>query len=320
MNITFKKIKKLKKFYSFRQLMNVLFKEVVFYFKKYILKLKKIQTKVYSYKMVIPVQDEGIGKVLYTRGNRELDHKYIMEKEIKEGDVILDLGANIGYYVLMECMLLKTKGKIYAIEPDVRNISYLKENLLLNKEYSSIDIEIIEGAISNFDGIAKFYLADRTNLNTFNISNSSKFKAVDVKVYDFKKFVIDKGGIDLVRMDIEGHEVEVFDSLVSLRNVNPTLAPKKIVFETHKSKYNEEHNMENVLSKLFELGYYPKIMTTANEEYSNFGILGYKPEFTIDDFPFVRGIYKNVSKEDAIKLITQLGSVRTVLIEREDDA
>jgi len=319
-NITFDKINRLREFYSFGEIMGIFLKESVFYIKKYILKVERIKTKVYEYDMIIPVQEEGIGKVLYTRGNRELDHKYIMEEEIKSDDVILDLGANIGYYVLMECMLLKNSGKIYAIEPDSRNIDYLKENLTINPEYKNTSVEIIEGAISDFDGTAKFYLADRTNLNTFNISSDDNFREVDVKVYNFKTFIEDKGKIDLVRMDIEGHEVEVFNSLISLLTTNPELAPQKIVFETHKSKYNDEHNMEKVLTELFNLGYYPKVMTTANEKYSKFDELGYKPEFTIADFPFVRGIYKNISKPDAIKLVTDLGSVRTVLIEREQNA
>ncbi len=302
-------------FYSFSEMISIAVREMKFSFAKYVSRNIEIMGNVLTFKMYIPLREEGIGKALYTRQERELDHKYIMEQEIKPGDVIFDLGANIGYYLLMEDTLLKNSGKIYAVEPDYRNIKVLKRNMELNNV--TIDIEIFEAAISDFDGEAEFFLADKTNLNTFNITSNDQYEKVKVQVIEFAKFLKDKENIDLVRMDIEGHEVEVFRSLVKLLKEAPEKAPKKIVFETHRSKYNDEHDMKKVLGELFELGYYPKTITTSNEKYSEFHKFGYSPERTFKDFPFVRGIYKNVSKEHAIELITELGSVRTVLIEQE---
>jgi FkbM family methyltransferase len=311
-----KKLLMLKDFYSFKQILTMTFKELNFLIKKYITKSEFLKGRVYSYSMIIPLRDEGIGKVLYTRGERELDHKYIMEEEIKEGDTIFDLGANIGYYALMEDMLMNGNGKIYAIEPDYRNINIFRKNLEENNVKSNV--QIFEGAISNIEGEAEFYLADKTNLNTFNITTNDKYEKVKVKVYNFKEFIKKLDPIDLIRMDIEGHEVEVFDSLVELVKEGYENLPKKIVFETHRPKYTKDHDIKKPLEYLFENGYYPKIITTANEKYSELQNLGYRPALTIKDFPFVRGIYRNISKSDAINLISNLGSVRTVLIEKED--
>ncbi|WP_455756648.1 FkbM family methyltransferase [Sulfurimonas sp.] len=312
-----KKILKLKDFYTISEIFTIAVRELLYFFKRNIFKNEYLMAKVYSYKMFIPLRDEGIGKVLYIRGERELDHRYIMEEEIKSGDVIFDLGANIGYYALMEDMLMEGNGKIYAIEPDYRNIEVFKKNLELNS--IKTHVEVFEGAISDTEGEEEFYLADKTNLNTFNITEGDKYEKVKVKVFEFKEFLKDIDTIDLVRMDIEGHEVEVFNSLVKLLNEFPEKAPKKIVFETHKPKYTDEHDIRPALEKLFSNGYYPKTITTAHEEYSELHALGYQPKLIIKDFPFERGIYKNISKEDTINLISNLGSVRTVLIERDSN-
>ena len=60
-------------------------------------------------------------------GNRELDHKYMLETIVKPGMSILDIGANIGYYPLMELKLIGKEGRLIAIEPSSSNISLLKK-------------------------------------------------------------------------------------------------------------------------------------------------------------------------------------------------
>src|SRR4030042_7144688 len=52
---------------------------------------------------------------------------------VKEGDVVLDMGANIGYFTILAARLVGKKGKVYSFEPEPRNYSYLKKNIELNK-------------------------------------------------------------------------------------------------------------------------------------------------------------------------------------------
>jgi FkbM family methyltransferase len=55
----------------------------------------------------------------------------VISNKIKEGDVFVDIGANIGYYSL----LAQSRAcKVYAFEPSPSNYSLLQKNISLNKE------------------------------------------------------------------------------------------------------------------------------------------------------------------------------------------
>ena len=96
--------------------------------------------------MYLDPKDRGISRTLLLFGERELDHKLILERIVKKNMKIFDIGANIGYYVLMESNLIGEKGKILAIEPVDKNIKLLRKNLKLNNNKITKTVQI---AISN---------------------------------------------------------------------------------------------------------------------------------------------------------------------------
>ena len=66
--------------------------------------------------MYLNLNDFGLSKYLFLNGIREPECTKIMKQELKSGMTIAEIGANIGYYALMEATIIGDSGKIYAIE------------------------------------------------------------------------------------------------------------------------------------------------------------------------------------------------------------
>ena len=245
-----KKLINLFQFYHLHAL-NFIFRFFYFYCYQKINPKGSLLVNIYDYKMLIPMQYDGIGRALYVYKSRELDHKWMIDNELSPGSIVLDLGANIGYYAIMEAKKVGIHGKIYAIEPDPRNIEFLKKNIKLNGIDDIIELE--QGAISNTNKNLEFTLSSKTNLSSFDLKNSKKdTRSITVKTHDLGNYLKDKKRVDLIRMDIEGHEIEVFDSLAEFSKEFQDHLPKKIIFETHFPVYKKKREyVLEIFNKIF---------------------------------------------------------------------
>jgi len=301
-------------------MLKYLLKRGSYEFRKRVLKQRFVEISVHNYRMIVGLNDPGISRTLILFGTREKDHIYILNKELSSGDVVFDLGANIGYYALMEANLVGNNGYVYAIEPSPSNVDVLRKNIFLNN-YNDI-VEVFQMGASNKTGKENFYISEMSNLGTFSptryYGKSSMTKSspsISTKTTNIPDFIVDKKPIDLMRMDIEGYEVEVFEGMMPLLE-NKNFSPK-ILFETHRPKYDDNHHsMRNVLIKMFKYGYYPKIVVSNNHPKGEFLKRGYKPEKLIHTDGYWRGIYYGVANKDAIEFICDIGFVRAVLLER----
>jgi len=71
-----------------------------------------------------------VRKIMFSKGN--INERHRLQKQVKEGEVIVDLFAGIGYFSIGIAKFCKPK-IIYAIDVNPTAIEYLKENIRLNK-------------------------------------------------------------------------------------------------------------------------------------------------------------------------------------------
>lgn len=272
--------------------------------------------KIYDYIMVLDLEDLGLSRALMFFGQRELEHKYLLQKFLNKGDTVLDLGANIGYYANMEAQVVGDTGKIIAIEPNPDNVRLLKLNLLLNNNADKSTV--IHGAGGSETGEGTLFLSDRSNLHSFIEDQNSNGKTIQVPLFNISSIIDQWGEFDFLRMDIEGFEVKVLESLV---DALPKMQKRpKILFETHLPKYDESFNLESSMKALFENGY--RVGAIASNEAPNCSlrVAGYTPSLVMKTDGRKRGIYETVSNEDAIQFVNRLGGVRAILFVHSDSA
>lgn len=187
-----------------------------------------VTQKILGHTMYISLEDKGLSQELFIYGIHEPFLTLLILNEIKEGDVIIEAGANIGYYTLLECSLIKGKGRIIAIEPDPRSRKMLRVNVVKNG-YAQ-NVEIIPVAISAKRGKKTLFLSSMWNLSTvgFSMLKESVTRIIDVIPLD--ELVLDESKIDVIRMDIEGGEFKVINGMV---RTFLKFRPRLLIIELH---------------------------------------------------------------------------------------
>jgi FkbM family methyltransferase len=180
----------------------------------------------------------------YTGIFYEKEHCRIPYFPARNDSIIFDIGANEGFYTL-KAREIAPKAKIVAIEPNPSAFLILKKNIktnnlkdifAINKAVTSkigkVEFEIVKGHTS-VSGL-KVYQKYRKKGQLYTIKVPSITLKAVCKLYGIRK-------IDLLKVDIEGSELEV------LRSNEKTLAiTKKVVVEYHKNrKYVEELMVKN---------------------------------------------------------------------------
>ena len=177
--------------------------------------LKSNFAEVQGHKMFLDSKDS---LCLSINGVYEPFETELVKKEIKKGDVVLDLGANIGYYTLIFAKLVGKRGKVFAFEPDPTNFSLLKKNVEIN---GYKNVELVQKAVSNKTGKIKLYLCednkgDHRIYNSHDGRQSIEIEAIRLDDY-FKNY---NGAVDFIKMDIQGAEGGAIQGMFNLLKKN----------------------------------------------------------------------------------------------------
>ncbi len=163
----------------------------------------------YNLKFKFHIKD-GVGRdIYYKKGVYSEDYItsfLIHEAGIKNGDLVIDVGANIGWYSLV--LSTEQRPEVLAFEPDNYNFSLLKDNIGMN-ELSNI--HPFNLALSDKPGTQTFYLYKKYNLGRHSfIKQKNSINKVEVETARLDDFLKERGygnrRVRLIKMDIEGHE------------------------------------------------------------------------------------------------------------------
>lgn len=163
-------------------------------------------------------------------GNYENDKQSLFESTMMPGDIVFDIGANVGFYTLLASELVGPGGHVYSFEPVPRNINFLKEHLRLNKVTNAT---IIERAVSETNGEAYFDDSPDNSMGRLAISGSRTVRTVTI---DSLVSAGQLPGPDSLKIDVEGAEAQVLTGArATLQKFHP-----KIFLATHGPEVHRE--------------------------------------------------------------------------------
>lgn len=177
--------------------------------------------------------------------------------EIKGNDVVIDIGAHIGFFSIYAASKAKN-GKVYAFEPAPDNLEMLRKNIELNKLNN---VKIVNAAIAAEEGVRDFILYPRSHAaNSFVYSATEEKNIIKVATVNLGKFVERENinRIDFLKIDSEGAEYEILFGLRpdEFRKI------KKISMEYH--EMDERRNVKTLAAFLEQNGFKTEIKTRGD--------------------------------------------------------
>lgn len=169
-------------------------------------------------KLYIDKGDNTISQQLVQNGKWEEFETEIFKKNIKEGDVVIDIGAHIGYYTLIAAKKVGVNGWVYAFEPDPRNFMLLEKNVHVN---NLKNVVLVNKAVTDKTGSAKLFLS-KTNTGDHRIfSNESDRQSVNISTTTLEDFFNKRSHrVDMIKIDIQGSEMYAFKGALKLIEKN----------------------------------------------------------------------------------------------------
>jgi FkbM family methyltransferase len=190
----------------------------------------KINVPKYGYKVLCPIKKEEIVNMTI----REDD--IIEHFTPKQGDIVVDIGANIGRYTLIASKRVGTNGKVVAIEAHPGNFEMLNRNIKLNRLTNVIPLNY---AAYSKETKVKLYVPGEESGNTIyntiisdRARNEDKFVQVSANTLDFllQSKGIKQEKVNWIKIDVEGAEFEVLKGATNVLSKSKDIA---LLIEVH---------------------------------------------------------------------------------------
>lgn len=146
------------------------------------------------------------------QNNWEPNETEYFKSRVGSGDVVLDIGANIGWFTLLGAKLSGSKGKVYSFEPRPETAKMLRRTIAHNNLQKQV--EVWDTALSDRWGEMKLAVVPNAEnpggsfLITENTSSDS-IPSVSIKTAPLDELI--KGvKPDFIKIDVEGAEPMVF--------------------------------------------------------------------------------------------------------------
>lgn len=202
--------------------------------------------------LIIDTSAPGIEQELLTHQIKEPVATQAYRKELQriktesESPTVLEVGANIGYFLLQAADLLGDTAQIYAFEPGENNIEQLRRNVCINGFSEQVDI--IQSAVGDETGTTQFRIRAAGNKNQV-VDTDTGPDVVDVDLITLDRFAESRGltpeDIDIVRMDAQGYEYNILQGMETLlRDSNNLL----LFVEVHPSMLGDD--LDAMIKKL----------------------------------------------------------------------
>lgn len=168
-------------------------------------------SKKYGMSFKFRTQDGG-GRLIYKRGvyEEELTNYFLKKLELTQGDIVFDVGANIGWYSNLFSKYFP-EVEVHSFEPDPENHKLLLSNIKRNKAGSVV---LNKKGVGEKTEKKKLYLYKKSNVGRHSMLDINQGPSIEVSTTSFDDYLAEKelevSKIKFLKIDIEGFEYFAF--------------------------------------------------------------------------------------------------------------
>jgi FkbM family methyltransferase len=145
------------------------------------------------------------GRYLY--GCHEYAATSVFKALLRTGAIVADIGANLGEYSIVAGHAAGPAGRVIAVEPNPTVRERFERNVQLN---ALTNVTIVAAAFSDANGKAELHVPDGDwGLGTLDPRATGDVFTVPTRTLDDVMTELALPGLDVIKMDVEGHEVSV---------------------------------------------------------------------------------------------------------------
>lgn len=153
----------------------------------------------------------------YWRGGHDPAVARVLTTFLRPGHTFWDIGAHIGYMSLLGSRLVGPVGQVHAFEPMPANVARLREGMRLN---AVTNMTVHPVAVSDTDRLGVLSRHESTSMWSLVGQNPL---GVQVTCVTLNAMLASLGPPDLVKIDVEGAELQVLAGAERLLSLHPTL-------------------------------------------------------------------------------------------------
>ena len=166
----------------------------------------------------LAIDTNTVDSINYLLGRTVEPHiSFVFRAFLHPRAVVLDIGANFGLYTAITAAVIRTRGRLFAFEPNPHTFGFLLRTLHANGVINNPNITLVNKAVGRSTGRGELHYIDQ-NLAVASMTDlrllgagiveewGMKLHTVEVDTITIDDYLPAGLAVDLVKIDVEGHE------------------------------------------------------------------------------------------------------------------
>jgi FkbM family methyltransferase len=177
----------------------------------------------------------------------------LVQQHLRPGGIVVDVGANWGYFSLLAAAAVGASGKVFALEPDPRQFETLSSNVSANGFRHVSPLQAAASAAEGRLSLVGYEDGERNRGVSRLADPASSGRHFDVRATSVDRVTAGCPSVDIVKIDVEGAEDAVLEGM---REGLTARRYRALVLELHPDLLRARQiDPASCVARLLEYGY-----------------------------------------------------------------